>query len=82
MSYLYLKTLTQQIMKRHFLIAAFSAALLSTGCSDEGQPISIDIGPEIIPAEGGKTVLTFTPPMHGQQIFLRQNPKTAPHGLR
>lgn len=49
-------------MKRHFLIAAFSAALLSTGCSDEGQPISIDIGPEIIPAEGGKTVLTFTPP--------------------
>lgn len=50
-------------MKRHFLIAAFSAALLSTGCSDEGQPISIDIGPEIIPAEGGKTVLTFTPPL-------------------
>ena len=48
-------------MKRHFLIAAFSAALLSTGCSDEGQPISIDIGPEIIPAEGGKAVLTFTP---------------------
>lgn len=82
MRYLYLKTLAQQIMKRHFLIAAFSAALLSTGCSDEGQPISIDIGPEIIPAEGGKTVLTFTPPMHGQQIFLRQNPKTAPHGLR
>ena len=82
MCYLHLKTLTQQIMKRHFLIAAFSAALLSTGCSDEGQPISIDIGPEIIPAEGGKTVLTFTPPMHGQQIFLRQNPKTAPHGLR
>lgn len=63
MCYLYLKTLTQQIMKRHFLIAAFSAALLSTGCSDEGQPISIDIGPEIIPAEGGKTVLTFTPPL-------------------
>ncbi len=62
MRYLYLKTLAQQIMKRHFLIAAFSAALLSTGCSDEGQPISIDIGPEIIPAEGGKTVLTFTPP--------------------
>ena len=82
MRYLYLKTLAQQIMKRHFLIAAFSAALLSTGCSDEGRPISIDIGPEIIPAEGGKTVLTFTPPMHSQQIFLRQNPKTAPHGLR
>ena len=52
----------QKIMKHNFLIAAFSVALLSTGCIDEDQSISIDIGPEVIPAEGGKAVLTFTPP--------------------
>ena len=61
--YLCAKTSNQKIMKHNFLIAAFSVALLSTGCSDEDQSISIDIGPEVIPAEGGKAVLTFTPPM-------------------
>ena len=50
-------------MKLHSFFASIGASvLLVAGCSDLGQDISIDSEPEILPACGGETSMTFTPP--------------------
>ena len=50
-------------MKPYSIIAAIVAsALLAAGCTGIGQSISLDSEPGILPATGGTTDFTFTPP--------------------
>ena len=50
-------------MKPYSIFATIAASvLLAAGCTGIGQSISIDSEPDILPASGGTTSFTFTPP--------------------